>query len=119
MTELEKVACPNPKVYRNHFRKRYLAKHKGSGPKDCGRYEPVTIAYLTEYEGVDCSVRFDKMSLVAFGEDKVFLRHYVNALSDAIPDDVSKRLPWGSPKLSQSLRGTSPAFGTGLSTPQG
>lgn len=95
MTELEKVACPNPKVYRNHFRKRYLVKHKASGPKDCGRYEPVAIAYLTEYEGVDCSVRFDKMSLVAFGEDKAFLRHYVNALSDAIPDDVSNTPPLG------------------------
>lgn len=50
------------------------------------RRETAAIAYLSEHEDVDRPVRFDDVSLVVFGEGKAFLRHHINALSDAIPD---------------------------------
>lgn len=37
-------------------------------------------------DGQDHPVRFGDVSLVVFGEGKAFLRHHINALSDAIPD---------------------------------
>lgn len=69
---------------------------EGGGREDRGRRETVAIAYLAEHEGVDCPVRFDNVSLVVLGEDKAFLRHHINALSDAIPDVAGNALPSGA-----------------------
>lgn len=64
-----------------------------SGSKDRERRAPVAIASLAEYEGADRFVRFDNVSPVAFGEDKAFLCHHINTLSDAIPDDAGNMPP--------------------------
>lgn len=66
---------------------------EGSGSKDRGRRETTAIAYLADQEGVDRPVRFDNVSLVVFGKNKAFLRHHINALSDAIPDIAGNTLP--------------------------
>ena len=68
---------------------------EGSGPKDRGRRETAVIAYLADHEGVDRPVRFDNVSLVVFGENKAFLRHHINALSDATPDIAGNTRPSG------------------------
>ena len=68
---------------------------ESSGPKDRGRRETAAIAYLAEHEGVDRPVRFDNVSLVVLSEGKAFLRHHINALSDAIPDVAGNALPSG------------------------
>ena len=58
---------------------------EGSGLEGRRRRETAAIAYLAEHEDVDRPVRFDDVSLVVFGEGKAFLRHHINALSDAVP----------------------------------
>ena len=90
---------------------------EGGGPKTAGAARRPPWHYLADHEGVDRPVRFDNVSLVVFGESKAFLRHHINALSDAIPDIAGNTpFPRGSPKTSSALaEGRPRPSGRGLS----
>ena len=46
------------------------------------RYEKIAAWYLKdECDAVDMHVRFDVMALLVVGEDRAFMKHYVNAFS--------------------------------------
>ncbi|MEG0376751.1 MAG: YraN family protein [Raoultibacter sp.] len=43
------------------------------------RLEKIAAHYLANYENLDCSVRFDVISILVIDEHKAFLRHHTNA----------------------------------------
>lgn len=44
--------------------------------------ERMTLAYLaTNPDGSDCTVRFDKLSILVIGESRALIRHHINAMS--------------------------------------
>lgn len=50
---------------------------------DRGSLERLAAAYLVEHlDSGDCTVRFDAVSMLILGEDRAFLRHHRNVLSE-------------------------------------
>ena len=37
--------------------------------------------FLSEYEGAECRVRFDVISILVLGNSRALIRHYVNAFA--------------------------------------
>lgn len=48
-------------------------------PRKRARYERIAGYYLAEYDGSECRVRFDVISILALGNGRALMRHYVNA----------------------------------------
>ena len=43
------------------------------------KYEKIAAWYLQDYDAFNVPVRFDVVAIMVIGEDRAFLRHYVNA----------------------------------------
>lgn len=52
-------------------------------PVDRAAFERLAAAYLAESDYVDCSIRFDMVSILVIGGDRALLRHCVNAIGSA------------------------------------
>lgn len=48
-------------------------------PRKRARYERIAGFFLVEYDGPECRVRFDVISILALGNGRALMRHYVNA----------------------------------------
>lgn len=47
------------------------------------RYEKIALAFLSEYDVADISVRFDVVSIVVIAPDRALIRHQIDAFSAA------------------------------------
>lgn len=50
--------------------------------KKRSRYEKIASWYLSDCDYVDVPVRFDVIALLAIGEDRAFIKHFVNAFGE-------------------------------------
>lgn len=50
-------------------------------PHKRARYERIAGYFLSEYEGAECRVRFDVISILVLGNSRALIRHYVNAFA--------------------------------------
>ncbi|MDO5358997.1 MAG: YraN family protein [Slackia faecicanis] len=50
-------------------------------PQKRARYERIAGYFLSQYEGVECRVRFDVISILVLGNSRALIRHYVNAFA--------------------------------------
>ncbi|MBR5259878.1 MAG: YraN family protein [Eggerthellaceae bacterium] len=41
------------------------------------QYEKIALAFLTDYDAVDMTVRFDNISIVVIGDDRALVRHHI------------------------------------------
>lgn len=48
-------------------------------PRKRARYERIAGYFLVDYDGPECRVRFDVISILALGNGRALMRHYVNA----------------------------------------
>lgn len=48
-------------------------------PRKRARYERIAGYFLADYDGEECRVRFDVISLLVLGNGRALVRHYVNA----------------------------------------
>lgn len=48
-------------------------------PRKRARYERIAGYFLAEYDGPECRVRFDVIAILALGNARALVRHYVNA----------------------------------------
>lgn len=47
------------------------------------KYEKIALAYLADYEGEECAIRFDVVSIVVMNAGKAMIRHLINAFAVA------------------------------------
>ncbi|EJZ83443.1 YraN family protein [Slackia piriformis] len=48
-------------------------------PKKRARYERIAGYFLADYDGMECRVRFDVISILALPNGRALVRHYINA----------------------------------------